>query len=119
MRSNARQRLRKTTDFARVRTDGQKAECGVFAVQVRLHISEEQPPLRRLGVIASRRVGGAVQRNRAKRLMREVFRARKDVLPQSCDVVMVARSRILDFPKETLEKRFIGAVNKLKQKMGV
>ncbi|MBN2069081.1 MAG: ribonuclease P protein component [Opitutales bacterium] len=117
MRESARQRLRKSSDFARVRTDGRKAECGVFSVQICLRTPDEQPPLRRFGVIASRRIGGAVQRNRAKRLMREVFRARREVLPESCDVVIVARARIFDFPLETLEKRFTGAANKLRQQL--
>jgi ribonuclease P protein component len=44
----------------------------------------------RLGIVASRRVGPAVARNRAKRLVREWFRRRKDAVP-SVDVIVVLR----------------------------
>ncbi len=45
----------------------------------------------RLGVVASKKVGGAVQRNRAKRLVREWFRHLTIELP-GCDVVVVLRA---------------------------
>lgn len=45
----------------------------------------------RLGVTVSRRVGSAVQRNRVKRLLREVFRRHRLVFPPATDVVVVAK----------------------------
>jgi ribonuclease P protein component len=46
----------------------------------------------RLGVVASRKMGGAVQRNRAKRLLREAFRRTVATLPEGLDLVVVVRS---------------------------
>lgn len=46
---------------------------------------------RRLGVSVGRRVGGAVERNRVKRVMREAFWELSDRLPESRDFVLVAR----------------------------
>lgn len=53
---------------------------------------EEQ---RRLGLSVSRRVGGAVERNLVKRLLREAFASEGSRLPEGTDVVLVARPEAL------------------------
>ena len=58
----------------------------------------------RLGVAATRRIGGAVVRNRAKRLTRELFRHQKPAA--SLDVIVVPRREFLDAPYPSLEREF-------------
>jgi ribonuclease P protein component len=55
----------------------------------------------RLGIAATRKLGGAVVRNRAKRLIREVFRRNK--IASGFDIVIVPKRELLDASLNTLE----------------
>jgi ribonuclease P protein component len=105
-RLSAAQRLRHAADFDEIRRLGRRAEAGPFTLRVRLRT--EGP--RRLGVIASRKAGPAVRRNRAKRVLRELFRRNPEALPPSCDVVIVVRSNFSDFSFAEIRERYLNAV---------
>ncbi len=62
-------------------------------------------PHGRLGIIASRRVGGAVQRNRAKRLIRELFRLNKPA-ESGWDLVVIPKTDLLDADFTAIEADF-------------
>lgn len=91
-----RQRLRHTTDF-RDAYDQNRRWHGRYMV---LFLRAAPDASRRLGVVASKRVGNAVERARAKRRLREAFRRQRTTLsaPFSDDVVLVARRSILSAP---------------------
>ena len=67
----------------------------------------------KIGIIASRRFGGAVLRNRAKRRIREVFRRNQNVFPMGTSLVALPRSGMLEASFSSLENRFVEAVKKL------
>jgi ribonuclease P protein component len=62
----------------------------------------------RLGVAATRKLGSAVVRNRAKRLARELFRRQKP--PAGLDLVVVPRPEMLDAPFSSLEADYISTL---------
>jgi ribonuclease P protein component len=79
-------RLRGSREIARALRDGDRRRGRLVTVAV-YERGDERPP--RLAVVASRRVGAAVQRNRAKRLLREAARAL--AWEDGRDIVLVAR----------------------------
>lgn len=81
-------RVRKRAEFLEVQSGGLRVsgDCLVFIV-LRRPVGS---PVR-LGITASRKIGNSVQRNRARRLIREGFRAVFADLPDGFDVVVIVR----------------------------
>lgn len=67
----------------------------------------------RLGITATKKIGGAVSRNRAKRRIRELFRIKQDELALGHDICIVARSRILTAEYDKVCADFYFAVKEL------
>jgi ribonuclease P protein component len=83
-----RGRLTRSADFDRVVRRGRSHASREFVLYV---FPREEPGPPRLGLSVSRKVGGAVQRNRVKRLLREAFAIESSQLPPGTDAVVVAR----------------------------
>lgn len=71
----------------------------------------ERGPLR-VGVVASRRVGDAIRRNRAKRRLREVFRKNKPAGSIAADVVLIARGAIIEARFEEIDRAYVRGVGR-------
>ncbi|TAN37977.1 MAG: ribonuclease P protein component [Verrucomicrobia bacterium] len=66
----------------------------------------------RVGVVTSRKVGGAVQRAKARRRLREVFRRHRAELHGEVDLVMVARASLVEAPWAEVVSDFLRVVDK-------
>jgi ribonuclease P protein component len=80
--------LRRPADFRRVYDRRRSASDGRLLV----YGCENGLPYSRLGLSVSRKVGGAVQRNRLRRLYREAFRLTRAELPVGLDLILIPRS---------------------------
>lgn len=87
-RPAARSRLSRSADFDRVFRNG-RSHAGRELVLYVFPRGEDGDP--RLGLSVSRKVGGAVERNRVKRVLREAFAREGGRLPAGTDAVVVAR----------------------------
>ena len=85
-----RYRLTRSHDFDAVYRRGRSVSTR-FLVLYWFPREEEDGNEPRLGLAVPRRVGSAVRRNSIKRRLREVWRARLEVIPGGCDYVLVVR----------------------------
>ena len=83
------ERIRRRADFQQVYSRGVRIH-GRFST---VFVLPNNQGVGRLGIAATKRFGGAVQRNRAKRLIREIFRRNK--IAAGFDVVVVPRRELL------------------------
>jgi ribonuclease P protein component len=88
--------LKASADFQRIAKLGRKWSGTAFIMQV-LKSEDISAPFR-VGFTVSRRVGNSVQRNRAKRRLREMVRAQlKAKAPAGCEVVLIAKTAAISF----------------------
>jgi ribonuclease P protein component len=93
--ASKRRRLSRSGEFDRVYRDGTSHATRHLVLYSFPRQGEEGDDVR-LGVSVSRKVGGAVDRNRVKRVLREAFWGLSDRLPAQHDFVIVARPEIGD-----------------------
>lgn len=81
-------RVRKRAEFLSIQERGQRVSTARFVLILSASSDAGSP---RLGVTASRKVGNAVVRARAKRLVREAFRATRQLWPAGVDLVVIVK----------------------------
>ena len=104
------QRIQQTRDFERARNRGHRLAVGCLA----LNWMESTGAITRLGVITSRKIGSAVVRTRARRLLREAFRKHQHDLNCTAEIVLVARLSIAGKSLADVERDYLTALHRAK-----
>ena len=102
-------RLKKRYEFRRVQLSGRRIHTPHFLVVVQANAL----PNTRLGITVTKKVGTAVERNRIKRVVREVFRNNRLLFPASHDVVFIAKRDAKGISYEALLGELQRAARKL------
>ena len=102
-------RLKQGRDFLRLKQQGHRAAHGCLIANW-----QELPSgaTARVGVVVSRKIGNAVQRSRARRLLRESFRLHQHDFARPVDLVLVARSSINGLKCCDVELDLFGALRR-------
>ena len=104
-------RIKNNNEFSSIRSSGLRRVMPYFITQLKIAESNgagaEFVLLTRLGVIASRRVGNAVVRNRGKRIIRRLFFRHKSLLPAGSQLVVILRLGFNTVSFSQLENDFL------------
>jgi len=100
----AARRLKLRREFDRVRKEGNTVRGGLLMLGV---LPVEAEKSFRLGLITSRRVGGAVVRNRVRRRLREIVRRHQHALTSGVWFVVIARPGAAGATSAALEKEWL------------
>ncbi len=97
-------RLKNSCDFRKVREKGKSSQAKLLRLGV-LRLDENTPP--RIGIVTSKRVGGAVVRNKTRRRLREIARAHLPLIAPGLYIVVVAKSTAATAPFEDLQAEWL------------
>ncbi len=98
-------RIRKRTEYKAGYAQGRRIPSRSFV----LFVTRNTLGRPRLGITVTRRIGGAVKRNRAKRLIREIFRRHKSEL-MDVDIIVNGRSALPEIEYVRLESELLACL---------
>ena len=107
-----RGRLSRSGDFDRVYREG-RSHSNRYVVLYAFPRSEDDAGETRLGISVGRKVGGAVDRNKIKRALREAFWELAERMPEGYDFVLVARPDIADLVGREGTRGALGAIEEV------
>lgn len=108
------QRLSKTNDFQRLYRRGSRVRLSYFV----LHGLATANTIHRLGIVVSRKIGNAVQRNRLKRRLRNFYERLTALLPIPSDVIIIAtQTTAAQLPYRALEEELCQGLQRLSERL--
>lgn len=111
----AERRVRRRADFQRIQARGRRVNTAHFVILVAAQRLEPGRPSR-LGLVVTRKLGGAVVRNRIKRVCRECFRLWPDLAPPGIDLVVIARAGAENLGLNEVRAEWSGAAIQLRRR---
>ncbi|MCD6199393.1 MAG: ribonuclease P protein component [Deltaproteobacteria bacterium] len=100
-----KERLTGAKNFVRVYRKGKRIKLpGLTIISARNYL-----PYCRIGISASKKIGGATERNRAKRLIRELFRTNKWIFPSGYDLIFVPYRKFFHLDWNELKSNLVKA----------
>lgn len=105
-------RILKRDVFRRIYEEGRKVHCRYFTAFLLVN----QDDRTRIGITTTRKMGNSVERNRARRLVREAFRRNKWIVPNGLDIVINAKRSLVEAAYSDFEVEFVSFLQRAGQK---
>ncbi len=103
------ERIRKKKDFLHLYKKGKRFRGKVFIL---IYLSNELG-FSRVAIVASKKLGNAVQRNKIKRQFRTLYRRNKELLTRPIDLIIIPHREIREAQQQILEKDFTAALQSI------
>ena len=94
-----KERLRKDKEFQAVFREGKKLWINSILLII---YKPNSLNYRRLGIVVSKKIKKATQRDKVKRWIRELFRRNKDWFPENCDIIIIPHPNLLNLEYKKL-----------------
>jgi len=94
-----KERLRKDKEFQAVFREGKKLWINSILLII---YKPNSLNYRRLGIVVSKKIKKATQRNKVKRWIRELFRRNKNWFPENCDIIIIPHPNLLNLEYKKL-----------------
>lgn len=106
-----KKRIRKRVEYLRIQKASKKIHSKYFILS---YCFGTNPSVPRLGIVATKKIGNAVVRNRGKRLVRETFRRHQHLLSNKLEIVLILKQGIHQASQSEIDQEFLSTIKKIK-----